>query len=83
MDEHFEYELVDADTATDENGFEIPPDSFLRECAEYWANTMKPFHTTVERKIGNTTYVIETEFAGRETLADKLHRLMMGESEKT
>ena len=63
-------------------GFEEPPVSFLKECEEYWINTMKPFHKTIERKIGSTTYVIETEFAGREALSDKLHRLMMGESEK-
>jgi hypothetical protein len=43
---------------------------------------MKPFHKTIERKIGNTTYVIETEFAGRESLADKLRRMMMGDDEK-
>ena len=33
-------------------------------------------------QIGNTTYVIETEFAGRESLADKLRRMMMGDDEK-
>lgn len=59
-----------------------PPKSFLKECREYWANTMKPFHKTIERKIGNTTYVIETEFAGREILADKLRRMLMGDGEK-
>ena len=79
MDEQFEYELVDGDAPTD---YETPPESFLRECEEYWANTMKPFHKTIERKIGNTTYVIETEFAGRESLADKLRRMMMGDDEK-
>ncbi len=63
-------------------GFEEPPESFLKECEEYWANTMKPFHKTIERKIGNTTYVIETEFAGRESFADKLHRMIMGAAEK-
>ena len=62
-------------------GFETPPEIFLRECEEYWANTIKPFHKTIERKIGNTIYVIDTEFAGRESLADKLRRMMMGDAE--
>ncbi len=62
--------------------FEDPPESFLKECEEYWADTMKPFHKTIERKIGNTTYVIETEFAGRESLADKLRRMIMGDDKK-
>ena len=79
MDEQFEYELVEGDAPAD---YGTPPESFLRECEEYWANTMKPFHKTIERKIGNTTYVIETEFAGRESLADKLHRMIMGDDEK-
>ena len=80
MDERIEYELINTDAATAD--YETPPDSFLKECEEYWANTMKPFHKTIERKIGNTTYVIETEFAGRESLADKLRRMMMGDDEK-
>lgn len=80
MDEQFEYELVDSDTPAGD--FETPPESFLKECEEYWANTMKPFHKTIERKIGNTTYIIETEFTGRESLADKLRRMMMGDDEK-
>ncbi len=75
-----DYEPIDLDYSMIE--FEAPPESFLKECEEYWAHTMKPFYKTVERKIGNTTYVIETEFAGRESLADKLRRMMMGDEEK-
>ena len=75
-----DYEPIDLNLPMIE--FEKPPESFLKECEEYWANTMKPFHKTIERKIGNTTYVIETEFAGRESLADKLRRMMMGDDEK-
>ncbi len=80
MTESYEHDLIDPNEPF--YGFEEPPESFLRECEEYWANTMKPFHKTIERKIGNTTYVIETEFAGRESLADKLHRMIMGDAEK-
>ena len=39
MDAQIEFELIDGESAMDENGFEIPPDSFLKECAEYRANT--------------------------------------------
>ncbi len=45
MDEQFEYELVEGDAPTD---YETPPESFLKECEAYWANTMKPFHKTIE-----------------------------------
>ena len=80
MNDSYEYE--DIDVSEPIYGFENPPESFLRECEEYWANFIKPFYRTVERRIGNTTYTVETEFAGKETLANKLHRMFMGETEK-
>ena len=55
--------------------FEAPPD-FLEE---YYKHTQSPFRTTIERKIGNTWYVIETECAGSETLTDKVKRLIFSD----
>jgi hypothetical protein len=37
------------------------------------------FCETIERKIGNTWYVIETECAGNEPLADKVKRLFFSD----
>ena len=37
------------------------------------------FRETIERKIGNTWYVIETECAGNEPLADKVKRLFFSD----
>ena len=40
-----------------------------------------PFTGTVERKIGNTLYVIETECEGTERLSDKIKRLIFSHKE--
>lgn len=40
-----------------------------------------PFHGCVERKIGNTWYVIETECVGNEPLAGKVRRLIFSDKE--
>ena len=37
-----------------------PPIDFLEECRKRWENRMNPFTGTVERKIGNTWYLLET-----------------------
>ena len=56
-----------------------PPIDFLEECRKRWEALTSPFRTTIERKIGNTWYVIETECAGSEPLADKVKRLIFSE----
>ena len=55
-----------------------PPESFLQECEAYW-NKRSPFCKTVERKIGNTWYVIETECDGNEPLDNKVKRLIFSD----
>ena len=42
-----------------------PPESFLQECEAY-RNRRSPFYKTVECKIGNTWYTIETVYDGTE-----------------
>ena len=37
-----------------------PPIDFLEECRKRWENRMNPVTGTVERKIGNTWYLLET-----------------------
>ena len=45
-----------------------PPIDFLEECRKRWENLMNPFTGTVERKIGNTWYLLETVCDGNEPL---------------
>ena len=45
-----------------------PPIDFLEECRKRWENRMNPFTGTVERKIGNTWYLLETVCDGNEPL---------------
>lgn len=52
-----------------------PPESFLQECEAYWSRR-SPFCKTVERKIGNTLYTIETVCDGAEPLTAKVKRLI-------
>ena len=56
-----------------------PPLDFLEECRKRWEAAQSPFRSTIERKIGNTWYVIETECAGTEPLANKVKRLIFSE----
>ena len=49
-----------------------PPIDFLEECRKHWETAQSSFRKTIERKIGNTWYVIETECDGNEPLADKV-----------
>ena len=57
-----------------------PPESFLQKCEAYW-NRRSPFCKTVERKIGNTWYTIETVCDGTEPLTAKVKRLIFSDRE--
>ena len=50
-----------------------PPIDFLEECRKRWENRMNPFTGTVERKIGNTWYLLETVCDGNEPLTHKVN----------
>lgn len=56
-----------------------PPLDFLEECRKRCETAQSSFHKTIERKIGNTWYVIETECDGNEPLADKVKRLIFSD----
>ena len=56
-----------------------PPLDFLEECRKRQEAARSPFRTTIERKIGNTWYIIETECVGNEPLADKVKRLIFSD----
>ena len=52
-----------------------PPIDFLEECRKRWENLMNPFTGTVERKIGNTWYLLETVCDGNEPLTHKVKEM--------
>ena len=56
-----------------------PPIDFLEECRKRWETAQSSFRKTIERKIGNTWYVIETECDGNEPLTDKVKRLIFSD----
>ena len=56
-----------------------PPIDFLEECRKRWEAAQSSFRQTIERKIGNTWYVIETECDGNEPLANKVKRLIFSD----
>jgi len=58
-----------------------PPIDFLEECRKRWENLMNPFTGTVERKIGNTWYLLETVCDGNEPLTHKVKRLIFSDKE--
>ena len=58
-----------------------PPIDFLEECRKRWENRMNPFTGTVERKIGNTWYLLETVCDGNEPLTHKVKRLIFSDKE--
>ena len=58
-----------------------PPIDFLEECRKRWENLMNPFTGTVERKIGNTGYLLETVWDGNEPLTHKVKRLIFSDKE--
>ena len=59
-----------------------PPIDFLEECRKRWENRMNPFTGTVERKIGNTWYLLETVCDGNEPLTHKVKRLIFSDKEE-
>jgi len=58
-----------------------PPEELVLEWERLRAARNNPFRNTVERKIGNTWYLIETVCDGDEALADKARRLIFSGSE--
>lgn len=48
--------------------------------AGLWDESQNPFCDIVERKIGNTWYIVKTECDGNETLANKVKRLIFSEN---
>ena len=54
-----------------------PPIDFIEECRKRWEQS--PFRTTIEKKIGNTWYLIEAECVGEEKLSDKVKRLIFSD----
>ena len=57
-----------------------PPAHVLEEWRQM-RERENPFHGCVERKIGNTWYLIETECVGDEPLAGKVRRLIFSDKE--
>ena len=58
-----------------------PPIDFLEECRKRQAAAQSPYRCTIQKKIGNTWYEVETECAGDELLADKVKRLIFSDRE--
>lgn len=56
-----------------------PPLDFLEECRKRWENARSPFRSVIQRRIGNTWYLIETECNGNEPLTDKVKRLIFSD----
>lgn len=50
--------------------------------AGLWDEPQNPFCDIIERKIGNTWYIVKTECDGNETLANKVKRLIFSEKEE-
>lgn len=57
-----------------------PPADFLEQCEKYWSGRHS-FCGTVERKIGNTWYTVETVCDGNEPLTQKVKRLIFSDRE--
>ena len=57
-----------------------PPADFLEQCERYWTGR-GGFCGTVERKIGNTWYTVETVCDGNELLTQKVKRLIFSDRE--
>ena len=82
FDEYFKnymYEPIDL-CACYEPMFE-PPADFIAECCRKH-EPQNPFSCTVERKIGNTGYIVETECAGDEPLPSLVRRLIFSGQEE-
>ena len=57
-----------------------PPADFMEQCEQYWSGRHS-FCGTVERKIGNTWYAVETVCDGNEPLTQKVKRLIFSDRE--
>ena len=57
-----------------------PPTDFLEQCEKYWSGRHSVCGT-VERKIGNTWYTVETLCDGNEPLTQKVKRLIFSDRE--
>ena len=59
----------------------FPPKAQVKEWERLRAAGYNPFRGTVERRIGNTWYLIETVCDGNEALADLARRLIFSKEE--
>lgn len=59
----------------------FPPETQVKEWERLRVAGYYPFHSTVERRIGNTWYLIETVCDGNEKLLDKARRLIFSNQE--
>ena len=62
--------------------YDYPPDIPPPELVEAWEkiwSAYDTFHSIIERKIGNTRYTIPTDCDGKESLVDKVKRLIFSE----
>ena len=62
--------------------YDYPPDVPPPELVEAWEKVWSAydtFHGIIERKIGNTRYMILTDCDGNEKLIDKIKRLIFSE----
>lgn len=75
-----EFENMTIDLCSCYEPMEEPPAYLLEEWARKAENN-NPFTCTVERKIGNTWYTVETVCDGSEHLADKVKRMMFSDKE--
>lgn len=73
----YQYEPIDLYACYDP--IFIPPLDFQEACRSYWERH-DLFAGTVERRIGNTWYRIQTVCAGTEPLADKVKRLIFSDT---
>ena len=71
--EDYEYEPIDLCACYEPMVF--PPDDF-------WDEPQNPFCDIVERKIGNTWYIVETECDGEEPIPNLVKRLIFSEKGK-
>ncbi len=79
-DREYELENMNIDLCACYEPFEEPP-TYLLEQWEREAKKDNPFTCTVERKIGNTWYTVETVCGGTEHLSDKVKRLIYSDKE--
>jgi len=73
------YEPVDLCTCYDPIFF--PSEAQVKEWERLRTERNNPFHGIVEKRIGNTWYLIETVCDGNEALADLARRLIFSKEE--